>query len=81
MLDKLAMRAISPRAMQGRRNTARQDAGDPPPEPKSGWGMSQKNCSPFSIPTFSKFQCNPRRLEWFTTVNLTVEKGEFVAKQ
>jgi hypothetical protein len=30
---------------------------------------------------FSKFQCNPRRLEWFTTVNLAVEKGEFVEKQ
>ena len=58
-----------------------QDAGDPPPKPNSGWSMSRKSCSPFSIPTFSKFQCNPRRLEWFTTVNLAVEKGEFVEKQ
>jgi hypothetical protein len=42
--------------------------------------MSRKSCSPFSIPTFFKFQCNRCRLEWFTTVNLTVEKGEFVEK-
>jgi hypothetical protein len=43
--------------------------------------VSRKSCLPFSIPTFSKFQCNPCRLEWFITVNLTVEKGEYCRKK